>query len=103
MPQESQLADKIIRDQELIIGPVAWEHAQKVTGLRINIQSHEVDIEGDARDVLERLVAQYEKLFGKASREVCRDQPSLTELWPASAVRPLLSQVPESDVPAVLR
>ena len=92
MPQESQLADKIIRDQELIIGPVAWEHAQKVTGLRINIQSHEVDIEGDARDVLERLVAQYEKLFGKASREVCRD-----------AVRPLLSQVPESDVPAVLR
>ncbi|OGY36912.1 MAG: hypothetical protein A3E36_02240 [Candidatus Andersenbacteria bacterium RIFCSPHIGHO2_12_FULL_45_11b] len=92
MPQESQLADKIIRDQELIIGPVAWEQAQKVTGLRINIQSHEVDIEGDARDVLERLVAQYEKLFGKASREVCRD-----------AVRPLLSQVPESDVPAVLR
>ncbi|OGZ41572.1 MAG: hypothetical protein A2W41_00450 [Candidatus Ryanbacteria bacterium RIFCSPHIGHO2_01_45_13] len=88
----NQLADKIIQEQALIIGPVAWEQAQKVTGLRINIQSHEVDIEGDARDVLERLVAQYEKLFGKASREVCRD-----------AVRPLLSQVPESDVPSVLK
>ncbi|OGY36915.1 MAG: hypothetical protein A3E36_02255 [Candidatus Andersenbacteria bacterium RIFCSPHIGHO2_12_FULL_45_11b] len=88
----NQLVDKIIQEQALIIGPVAWEQAQKVTGLRINIQSHEVDIEGDARDVLERLVAQYEKLFGKASREVCRD-----------AVRPLLSQVPESDVPSVLK
>jgi hypothetical protein len=88
----SQFADKIIHEQELIIGPVAWEEAEKVTGLRINVQSHEVDIEGDARDVLERLVAQYEKLFGKASREVCRD-----------AVRPLLSQVSENDIPAVLR
>ena len=88
----NQLVEKIIQEQALIIGPVAWEQAQKVTGLRINIQSHEVDIEGDARDVLERLVAQYEKLFGKASREVCRD-----------AVRPLLSQVPESDVPSVLK
>ena len=88
----NQLADHIIKEQELIIGPVAWEEAEKVTGLRINVQSHEVDIEGDARDVLERLVAQYEKLFGKASREVCRD-----------AVRPLLAQVPEADVPAVLK
>ncbi|MEO6077675.1 MAG: hypothetical protein ABIP54_02720 [Candidatus Andersenbacteria bacterium] len=88
----AQFADKIIHEQELIIGPVAWEEAEKVTGLRINVQSHEVDIEGDARDVLERLVAQYEKLFGKASREVCRD-----------AVRPLLSQFTQDDIPAVLR
>ena len=88
----SQLADNIIKEQELIIGPVAWEEAEKVSGLRINIKSHEVDIEGEARDVLERLVAQYEKLFGKASREVCRD-----------AVRPLLSQVSQDDIPAVLR
>lgn len=88
----SQLADHIIKEQELIIGPVAWEEAEKVTGLRINIRSHEVDIEGDAKEVLERLVAQYEKLFGKASREVCRD-----------AVRPFLAQVPEADVPAVLK
>lgn len=43
-------------------------------------------------DVLGRLVAQYEKLFGAASREVCRD-----------AVRPLLSQVPQDEIPAVLK
>lgn len=88
----AQLADHIIKEQELIIGPVAWEEAEKVSGLRINVQSHEVDIEGDARDVLERLVAQYEKLFGAASREVCRD-----------AVRPLLAQVPQDEIPAVLK
>lgn len=37
-------------------------------------------------------IAQYEKLFGIASREVCRD-----------AVRPLLSQAPEEEIPAVLK
>lgn len=88
----NQLADKIIQEQALIIGPIAWEQAEKVTGLRINIQTHTVNIEGDARDVLERLVGQYEKLFGIASREVCRD-----------AVRPLLSQVPADEIPAVLK
>ena len=88
----NQLADKIIHDQEMIIGPVAWEQAGKVTGLRIDIAKHEVNIEGDTKDVLTRLVAQYEKLFGAASREVCRD-----------AVRPLLSQVPQDEIPAVLK
>lgn len=66
--------------------------AGKVTGLRIDIAKHEASIEGDTKEVLENLVAQYEKLFGKASREVYRD-----------AVRPLLSQVPENEIPAVLK
>jgi hypothetical protein len=87
-----QLADKIIHEQELIIGPIAWEQAGKVSGLRIDILKHEVSIEGDVKEVLTKLVAQYEKLFGAASREVCRD-----------AVRPLLSQVPEGEIPAVLK
>lgn len=81
MAQEAQL-----------IGPIAWEQAGKVTGLRIDIAKHKVNIEGDTKDVLTRLVAQYEKLFGAASREVCRD-----------AVRPLLSQMPQDEIPAVLR
>lgn len=88
----NQLADKIIKEQALIIGPIAWEQAEKVTGLRINITKHEVSIEGDSKEVLEKLVAQYEKLFGFASREVCR-----------SAVRALISQVPENEIPAVLK
>lgn len=87
-----QVVDRIIKEQEYIIGPVAWEEASKVTGLRIDIQAHTVNIDGNSREVLEKLVAQYERLFGTASREVCRD-----------AVRPLLSQVSLDEVPAVLK
>ncbi len=92
MPIENQLAEVMIKEQALIIGPIAWEQAGKVSGLRIDIAKHEVNIEGNTKEVLEKLVAQYEKLFGAASREVCRD-----------AVRPLLSQVPQDEIPAVLK
>lgn len=87
-----QFASNIIKEQETIMGPVAWEQASKVSGLRIDIQTHAVSIEGNSKEVLEKLVAQYERLFGPASREVCRD-----------AVRPLLGQVSPDEVPAVLR
>lgn len=89
---KDQLAEVMIKEQALIIGPIAWEQAGKVSGLRIDIAKHEVNIEGNTKEVLEKLVAQYEKLFGAASREVCRD-----------AVRPLLSQVPQDEIPAVLK
>lgn len=88
----NQLANTIIQEQALIIGPIAWEQAAKVTGLRIDIATHAVNIEGDAKQVLELLVAQYEKLFGPASREVCRD-----------AVRHLLAQISPDEIPAVLK
>lgn len=92
-PQQTQsLFARIIKEQELIIGPVAWEEASKVSGLRVDSSAHQVQLEGNAREVLEKLVAQYERLFGRASREVCRD-----------AVRPLLSQVSENEIPAVLK
>jgi hypothetical protein len=83
---------KIIEGQEAVIGPIAWEEANKVDGLRVDISSHQVSIEGNTREVLEKLVAQYELLFGVASREVCRD-----------AVRPFISQLPQEEIPAVLK
>lgn len=88
----NQLADKIIHEQELIVGPLAWDEAKKVSGLRVDIVAHQVNVEGNPKEVLEKLVAQYERLFGLASREVCRD-----------AVRPLLSQVPDEEIPSVLK
>lgn len=87
-----ELANKIIREQEAVIGPLAWDEARKVRGLRVDTQKHSVEVEGNPREALEGLVAQYERLFGRASREVCRD-----------AVRPLISRVPQEEVPAVLR
>lgn len=92
MSEYNQVAISIIKEQELIMGPIAWEQAGKVSGLRIDIVKHEANIEGDTKEVLEKLVAQYEKLFGRASREVCRD-----------AVRPLLSQIPQEVIPTVLQ
>jgi len=92
MPGVEHIAVRIISEQESIIGPVAWSEARKVRGLRVDQATHGVQVEGNSRETLEALVAQYERLFGRASREVCRD-----------AVRPLISQVPQEEVPAVLR
>jgi hypothetical protein len=85
------LIARIIQEQELIIGPLAWREARKVPGLRVS-EKQEVAVEGSARDVLSGLVRQYEGLFGPASRQVCRD-----------AVKSLLSGVPAQDVPDVLK
>lgn len=49
-------------------------------------------MDGVPRELLEGLVQQYERLFGRASREACRD-----------AVRSLIAQAPQEDIPAVLR
>ncbi len=89
-----QIASKIIKEQELIIGPVAWEEARKVKGVHIIDGQHDtVTIEnGDERDVVNNLVGQYEHLFGLASREVCRE-----------AVATLIADLAPEQVPSSLR
>lgn len=82
---------KIIQEQELVIGPLAWREAKKVSGLRIGAD-HAVRMEGDSRTVLTGLVRQYEGLFGPASVQVCRD-----------AVRTMLPKFAAADVPDVLK
>lgn len=88
----SQLVNKIIKEQETIIGPVALEQAGKVPGLKVSLQDDKVVIEGNnKKDILENLVKQYEKLFGMTSVEVCKE-----------AVRGLISQAPRDQVPQML-
>ena len=87
-----QISVRIIKEQEMIIGPVAWDEAKKVSGLNVVDQkSGEVTISGDSKDVLNKLVAQYERLFGRASREVCHD-----------AAASLLANLQPAEVPASL-
>ena len=86
----AKLAEKIIQEQENIIGPVAVEQARKVEGLEVG-SNKDVKIVGDAKNVLENLVNQYEKLFGRASIEVCRE-----------AVKGLVSQIPQDQIPSIL-
>lgn len=85
-----QMADKIIKEQQAIIGPVAFEQAKKVPGLRLDENMHPVSLEGDEKDVIQKLVEQYQHLFGQTSVEVCKQ-----------AIRGL--QVPSESLPALLK
>lgn len=91
MVAAQQLAIAIIHEQEAIIGPLAWNVAKQVSGL--TIQSHEqVRLVQSSRTVLAGLVGKYERLFGPASREVCRE-----------AVRSLLPEADSKDIPDILK
>jgi hypothetical protein len=88
-----EIATKIIKEQELIIGPLAWIEAQKVPGLKVvNKSRGEVNLEGDESIMVNKLVNQYERLFGRASREVCKD-----------AAKSLVSGLSPSEIPATLQ
>ena len=88
----AKIAEKIIREQEGIIGPVALEQAGKVPGLTLNWLKHEVVLVGDKKEIVEKLVEQYEHLFGQASVEVCKD-----------AVKDLISTIPKTQMPQFLQ
>lgn len=89
----AKISLRIIKEQELIIGPVAWDEANKVAGFTvINQKTGQVSFEGDAQEVLNKLVEQYARLFGRASNEVCRE-----------AVQDLLAELPKEQIPANLK
>ena len=91
--QFPQIALRIIKAQEMIIGPLAWDEARKVSGFKVEDQGKEkVSFDGDAKEILNRLVVQYENLFGRASDEVCRE-----------AVQDLVAELPQSEVPDSLK
>lgn len=88
----SQIILKIIAEQQLIVGPVALEEAAKVESLRFSPDLSQVEVVGSGKEVLGALVAQYEKLFGRASIEVCK-----------SVSKDLLSSLPDSEIPQILK
>ncbi len=87
-----QIAERIIEQQEAIIGPIAVDQAKLVGELKINWPQHEVDIEGSPQIAIDDLVAQYKELFGQIAVETCRE-----------AVANLLSQVPADQQPSSLK
>lgn len=86
------MAIRIIQEQELIIGPIAWDEAKKVTGMTVQYEKREVTLQQDEPGVVDRLVSQYERLFGRASREVCKE-----------AVRDIIGEVPQDKMPSALK
>ncbi len=89
-----QIAKKIILEQELIIGPVAWTEADKVEGIHIiDPTKGLLSLEGkDNREVINQLVQQYEQFFGKASHEVCKEAAST-----------LIADLPSEEIPSSLK
>ena len=87
-----QIPLRIIKEQELIIGPLAWDEAMKVSGLTIDQSHSSVSFAGDEKEVINRLGAQYERLFGRASHEVCRE-----------AVQDLIAEMPLDQIPSSLK
>ncbi|MDQ3076306.1 MAG: hypothetical protein M3Q34_04235 [bacterium] len=87
-----KIASRIIKEQETVIGPLAWNEAKKVEGLSILDQSRElVSFSGDPKETINRLVARYERIFGKASHAVCHD-----------AVQDILAEMPRDMIPSSL-
>ncbi len=87
------IAEKIIKEQELIIGPMAWDEAIKVPGLRVDKVGKSVEVVAeDGKGSIDQLVARYERLFGQASHEVCRE-----------AVMSITTDLLPGDVPLSLR
>ncbi len=85
-----QMAEKIIRMQESVIGSLAWDKARKVKGLNISRLDNVISMLGDEREVINRLVEEYESIFGKVSYEVCK-----------KAVKDLIAEIPPEDVPSI--
>ncbi len=88
-----QMTIKIIQEQALVIGPLAWMEAGKVQGLKIIDENKgEVTLSEDSKSVIDRLVSRYENIFGRASREVCKE-----------AAAPLLADLSPSEIPSSLQ
>lgn len=88
----AQLAQKIIEEQESIIGSVALEQAGKVSGLSVDWKTHIIQFTGNKTTILENLVEKYQELFGQASVEACKE-----------AVKGIINTVPKEEVPVLLR
>lgn len=91
MDPYAQAVSRIIKEQQAIIGPVALDQAKKVSGLEIRA-ADDVKVTGNKKAVLEDLVNQYAKLFGRASVEVCKE-----------AFEPLADKIPATEVPDILK
>ncbi len=87
-----QIAEKIIEQQEAIIGPVAVEQAKQVRALKVNWPQHDVDVQGDPQAAIDNLIEQYKELFGQIAVQVSKE-----------AVANILAQLPADKRPKSLQ
>lgn len=90
MNSYEEAVDRIIKEQQLIIGPLAFSQASKVNGITINGET--VTLTGNGKEILNNLVNRYSEFFGQASIEVCKD-----------AVREITSKMTPDEIPDSLK
>ncbi|MDO8609883.1 MAG: hypothetical protein Q7R95_05005 [bacterium] len=88
----NQMIVKIISEQENVIGPLAVEQAQKVNGLNVDWGNKEVTFSGDVKIITENLIKQYEKIFGQASIQICKEVASS-----------FLDKLSKNEIPTILQ
>lgn len=91
MDPYNQAIARIIKEQQSIIGPMALDMAKKVSGLQV-VSADDVKVMGNNKTVLNDLVGQYAKLFGRTSVEVCKEAFSI-----------YADKISASDVPDILK
>jgi hypothetical protein len=75
------LVSRIIKAQESYIGSIALDYAREIEGLRV-YSIERIEITGDVREVLDRLVREYSRLFGKVAVEVCKEEVKKLASYP---------------------
>lgn len=84
-----QIALKIIKAQEPIIGPIAWHEAKNISDISILDQKEGILLlKGNGKKVIEALVYRYRTMFGKTAHRVCID-----------AAKDLIQQLPVNEIP----
>ena len=70
----SQAVAEIIKEQQSVIGSLAFDQAKRVHGLLLVSETPlKLTITEDGKIVLGELVKQYSQIFGQASVEVCKE------------------------------
>ena len=71
---------------------MAISEANKVTGLKVSPDLSAVSVTGESLKIITDLVHQYERLFGQASIEACKD-----------SVKEVLPRISAKDIPDFLK
>ena len=87
-----QIVIKIIKSQEVIIGPVAIEQAQRVPHIEVDWEAQKIAIDGDEAGAIDALVEVYKELFGQISVEVSKE-----------AAASLIGKLPPGELPKALK
>ncbi len=89
----NKILSRIIQEQELIVGSLAWQIASKVEKLVItNKEEYQVYISGEPQNIINDIVLRYQKVFGTLATDVSK-----------RATADILAEMPIEDIPISLK